>query len=109
MSAWNEDLPFAEVAYDDTLLLQVRGEIDIANVAQLKGQLIRAVTGPWRTVALDLSEVAFLGVTGSHPIEEAATSCERSGRRLHIIRPQPQVRWLLERVGVAEAIVTDVQ
>lgn len=98
-----------EIACGETLVLQPHGEIDLATVGEFDTALTHAVREPWRTVAVDLAEVSFLGLVGSHPIERAVRALRGGRRRIIVTRPSSHARWLLEWLGLGESIVATDQ
>jgi anti-anti-sigma factor len=88
----------------DARMIDAHGDIDLATVAQLSDALQRAVAGQWNTIVVDLADVTFLGLVGSHPIEDAILACRGHSRRVIVTRPRHQARLLLEWLGLGDSI-----
>lgn len=81
-------------------LVQLRGEIDAFNAPCLRDDLRREVEARPAMVALDLSEVEFLGLAGLSVLLEVQQLADERGTTLLLVgSPTPPVERLLGLVG----------
>jgi anti-sigma B factor antagonist len=91
-----------------TVVLVLRGEIDLASAPQLENAAIEAVTatGPSRIV-IDLAGVEFMDSTGLATLIKAQSQARSNNRSLILRHVPPQAQRVLEISGFAEAFVTE--
>jgi anti-anti-sigma factor len=78
--------PLAEVVvteHEGAPLIQVRGEVDMAN-ADFVGERIRAAVGPSAAVVLDLDSVEFFDSSALHMLHRLSAEFDQAGGRLTI-------------------------
>lgn len=86
------------------VVLVVRGEIDIASVAELESALDLALAD--RHLVLDLTEVTFVDSTGLRAFIIANDLAVARGGRLTLAASPGPVRRLLDITGVGENLST---
>jgi anti-sigma B factor antagonist len=87
---------------DATVVLQVKGEIDIASVPTLRAVLDGVFAAAAVDVCIDLSPTTFMDSSGVHFLFETLRRAESVGRRLTVIAPEGNVRRVL-RISGAES------
>ncbi len=93
-----------EISGDDqSTVLAVVGELDLATTPALEAELERAGTGP-ELIILDLRGVAFMDSTGLSLLVKAQRRARESRRRLVVVRGGSQVQRLLTLTGVADRL-----
>ena len=89
---------------DDTLELNVRGEVDLASEPALKGAVECGCLRGSSVIVLDLADVSFMDSSGVRALLEAQEVCRRCHCRLLVTNPAPDVRRLLEIIGVHDLL-----
>jgi anti-sigma B factor antagonist len=84
---------------DDTVIVVVRGEIDLATAPRLDAALSRAEASAAAMVVLDLERVTFMDARGLGILVRHASLEEHAGR-LRITPGPPQVQRLFELSGL---------
>lgn len=79
----------------DNVIVAVRGELDIADAADVAAVLVAAAAGR-RKIIVDLGDLAFIDCSGAAALVRAQLLVERAGGRLLLAAPQPQVLRLFE-------------
>jgi anti-anti-sigma factor len=99
-----EDAPHA-----DTRIVSVRGEIDVGTAPSLRGWLDRASDHGRRSVAIDLSRVSFLAVSGVSLLCEETARLARHHAQLTIVCDRPRTLRIFDvcRLGDTLRIVPD--
>jgi anti-anti-sigma factor len=82
---------------DETTVLELRGELDLAGAPLLQDQLDRVTGG---VLVLDLRKLEFIDSTGLGALVRADQRLRESGGRLVLIRGSRQVQRLLEMTGI---------
>ena len=86
-------------------LLRIRGEIDISNVPQLTADIEAAVPNGASTVALDLTETAYVDSSGIQLLLVLAERLKTRRHTLRLIVPEDSpIRAVLELSGVPALI-----
>ena len=98
-----EQLEITETADSESLVLTIRGELDIATARLLDGRL-RELLAQHRQIVLDLAELAFIDSTGLAVLVSAAQSAERDGGSFTISALSAAAQRVLELSGVAERL-----
>lgn len=83
------------------VVVTVRGEIDLANIAPLRTLLASHADEPWLVV--DMSAVRFCGVACGRLLHTLAVQSLMTGRRFEIV-DNPTVARLLKAAGFASDI-----
>jgi anti-sigma B factor antagonist len=81
----HEDLSFERRG--DVVLVQVRGEVDLSNVAPVRSQLLGAVPNVATALVLDLSGTDHLDSSGVRLIFELSERLESRGQQLRLVVP----------------------
>lgn len=85
-----------------TVILQVQGEIDLGNAAELEAALDSPAAGRARRVILDLAEVPFMDSSGLRVLLSALST---DGRELALaLPPDSPVLRLLELAEVSDRV-----
>ena len=72
------------------------GEIDIATAPAIRRILLAAISGGDVQLAVDMSDVTFIGAAGIGVLVAAANRARQAGGGLSLLAPSRQVRWLLD-------------
>jgi len=78
----------------------LRGDIDIANAADIQRELMQQIWGTSGDLLLDLSEVGMFGSAGVAILVAADAEIRARGGLLIIVDAPPDVAQLLQLVGV---------
>jgi anti-sigma B factor antagonist len=93
-----------ESAVDGTLVVQLRGEIDVMSISSMQAELESTVAAADR-VTLDLSGVTFLDSAGLRMLQLVSSDFLATRRQLRIIAPEGSVvRRLLDLTGLTEVL-----
>lgn len=88
---------------DDEVVLEARGEIDLASVSLLKWYVDEATACDYRVVVIDLSEVTFLDSSGLAVFAVAHSDLTRAGRELVLRGADGTVKRVLDLCGFDQA------
>jgi anti-sigma B factor antagonist len=86
-------------------LVRCTGELDIADAARLRDDLMAAIDSPSHRVIVDLSQVTFLDASILGVLAGAAADLRAAGRSLEVINPCPGVVRLLRLTGLDEVLI----
>ena len=89
-----------------SVVLVLRGELDLASVTQLEHALVDAVSRDSRIV-IDLARVKFIDSMGLATLIHAQRDADANGHSLRLRQVPAQARRLFELAGAAAAFVTD--
>jgi anti-sigma B factor antagonist len=91
------DLITAARKDDDVVVVSVRGEIDLHNSPELRGDLLEILArhAPQRLV-LNLGEVPYMDSSAVAVLVEALQKIRKTGGRIFLTDLQPRVKGLLE-------------
>ncbi|WP_205863897.1 STAS domain-containing protein [Planosporangium mesophilum] len=89
---------------DGTVVIEVRGEIDLGNAERLRGALADTATSvrPVRVV-VDLMQVTFIDSTGIGALAVGRNTARSVGAAFEVRNPPPFVRQQLRMMGLTEA------
>lgn len=73
----------------------------MATMAAFERTLERGIDSD-RDVVVDLSDLTFIDAAGLRALARTADRVRRDGRRLHLARPDPNLRRLLRLAGLDE-------
>ncbi len=90
------------VEHDQSLLVRVDGELDLATAPELDRTLTRAESAHM-DIVLDLDRVSFIDSTGLHVLLKHACA-QTAARRFRLTRGSAQVQRLFELSGVAHLL-----
>ena len=94
---------------DDTTVISVSGELDLASSPALEEELERVAQSDAQLVVVDLRSLEFMDSTGLSVLVRAHQRAEENGRRLGLVNGSQQVQRLLTLTGVADRLtLTDV-
>ncbi|GAA1823015.1 hypothetical protein GCM10009835_49790 [Planosporangium flavigriseum] len=90
---------------DGTVVVDVRGDLDVASTATLRDELTAKVLDmrPPRVV-VDLGLVTFLDSSALNALIGVQRYARKVGASLRVVNPSPFVARLLNTLGVAEAL-----
>lgn len=88
-----EELP------DGSLLLRVRGELDLAAVPFVERALSQCARNGGVRLLVDLSDVSFIDAAGLRVLNEYDARLRNRGGELLLSRPSWQVRYVLKKMG----------
>jgi anti-anti-sigma factor len=87
------------------VVLQVRGEIDMATAGDLDAAILAIESDGCRDVNVDLEEVTFIDSHGLRVLIEAQRTLARRDIQLLVTRPGSQARRLFEITGTADLLM----
>ena len=90
----------ATAGMDDTIVLRLQGELDMATAPGLGRTLDTAIGAGPATIALDLRELTFVDSTGIRVLITACRQAEKAGCRFVVRSPSRPVRKALLLTGV---------
>ena len=85
-------------------LIKLIGELDILGTGEIETKFAGYCNGENIRVVVDLSEVDFLASIGIRLLTLTAKAVARRGGRMALVGPNPEVRRVLEVIGIPEAI-----
>ncbi|NPV26257.1 MAG: anti-sigma F factor antagonist [Firmicutes bacterium] len=89
----------------DTLIVRAHGEMDLAVADQLRTEIDRRLDEtPVRNLIIELANVSFMDSSGLGVLLGRYKRISRGGGKMALIRPQPQVRRVLELSGITRII-----
>ena len=88
---------------ETTQLVAVRGEVDLATVDALRGELSSAL-GRSEKVVLDLREVSFMDTQGLAAVIEAEQVSAASGTPFVVVRAPETVHRLFDMIGLSDRL-----
>lgn len=92
-------------ADQEVLLVRLKGELDLAAAERIRSELDQKIgSNNTRHLLLDLSGVTFIDSSGIGVILGRYRRLANSGGRLGILRPQPQVKRILDIAGVSSLV-----
>jgi anti-sigma B factor antagonist len=89
--------------YDVHVIVALRGELDMADAAEVSGTLTAVAAGRQKTI-VDLAGLVFVDCSGAAALVHAQRQVRRSGGNLLLAAPQPRVR----RVFVLSHLINEV-
>ena len=98
-----EDVTIEVAATGPTVVVMVRGELDIASTCSLTTQL-RDAAGHGRDVVVDLSQVTFIDSTALRTLIAAHRVLEDAGHRLVLADPSAVVTRVLTLSGLVSLL-----
>jgi anti-sigma B factor antagonist len=94
--------PSTAAVSPETAVVELRGEIGIADAAATWDRVRRTLSHGPRTLVLDLSGVTFMDSTGLGTLLRIANECPSRGIRLAVRSPSLQVRRIMQVTGTQE-------
>ena len=92
---------------DGAAVVQVRGEIDIATVGQLRRCLVDLVEAGHREIVLDLGELYFIDSTGIGVLIGAHRRAAAAGGRLVLRSVSPRTYDVLRMVALDRVLIIE--
>ena len=90
---------------DSSLVIEVVGEVDSDNCAELRRRLADLMIGESTArVALDLAELTFIGSAGVRELLHCREAAERYGGHFEICEAHEHVRQVLHLCGLTELL-----
>jgi anti-anti-sigma factor len=89
---------------DGTVVIEIRGEIDLASAEELRTALIDTVRNlrPVR-IAVDMMHVTFVDSTGIGALAAGQNAARSTGATFELRNPPPFVRQQLRMMGLTDA------
>lgn len=100
-------ITFNTVRDNDVVLLEVCGEVDLDHAEELREAVLGTFSERPGEVRVDLSKVTFLNSSGIGALLAGTKEAETRGTRFSVRNPQPQVRKVIDMVGLTELLGTD--
>ena len=91
---------------NDRVVVELAGELDMANAPLLQSSIEGSELSGTKTVVLDLQGLTFLDSTGLRIILAAREQCWRRGQEFAVTPGSQQVQRLLSVTGVGEHLRT---
>ncbi|MFI0243130.1 STAS domain-containing protein [Streptomyces sp. NPDC016845] len=88
----------------DTVLLHVRGELDLATAPELEALLARLTS---RRCELDLSHVPFIDSTGINLLTRHHRLAQKTGGHLRVVAVTRAVRRVLDITGTSTLLLSE--
>jgi len=85
-------------------VVALRGEIDVGTTPALRDWLGRASDGGRRSVAVDLTNVDFMAVSGLYVLCDEQARLARREARLTLIGPSPRIERLFEACRLGDVV-----
>lgn len=97
------------ISFDTTrangaLVLAVTGEVDLDTAGKLREAVLDTFTEQPPEVRVDLSGVSFLNSSGLSALLAGLKEAQSRGVRFAVVDAQPQVRKVIEMVGLTEML-----
>ena len=89
---------------DDTVVVGIAGELDLADEARMDLAVDFVVGLGIPNVVVDLSRCEFVDATGLRMLLRAQHRIDRAGAKLAVITPLPRVRRVMDITGVSERL-----
>jgi anti-sigma B factor antagonist len=102
----NEQLRIERRREGDRIVVELEGELDMANAPLLQSAIEDQELTASKTVVLDLQGLTFLDSTGLRIILAAREQCWRRGQEFAVTPGSQQVQRLLSVTGVGEHLRT---
>lgn len=85
---------------DDTVVVSVAGDVDLATAPELDGAVSAAVNDAAGDVVVDLAGMTFIDSAGINALLKGRRLADGRGLRFRIVNPDGVVRDVLELTGV---------
>jgi anti-anti-sigma factor len=89
----------------DGVLIEARGELDVATAPALHEQLFGDGIGPGQRIVVDLSQLSFIDSCGIREIIRAHEALNDGETRLSLVRPNGQVAEVIEITGADQFLI----
>jgi anti-sigma B factor antagonist len=84
----------------DTIVLRLRGDLDMAVSPELREQLAAALEAKPKRIIVDMKEISFMDSSGVAVLVVALQACGRKRMNLSLAAPSAPVRNVLEMSGL---------
>ncbi len=84
------------------MLIQVAGEVDVSNAAELRTALESALADGSAKVEIDFTDVSYIDSTGIGVLVGAAHRAHETGATFTVAHPQKNVARVFDLLGVSE-------
>jgi anti-sigma B factor antagonist len=91
---------------DDTTLVTVEGEVDLASAGHFREELERALSDS-PVVVVDVGQMTFIDSSGLNALVKARRVAESAGRTLRLRHPTPMFLHLLHITRLGSVFVID--
>ena len=88
----------------DVVTVALHGEVDVANVGQVRRSLVEAVESRPRAIVVDLSALSFIDSTGLGALIFGFQRARDEGIGFQLARPSQGVRQILVLSGLREVV-----
>jgi anti-sigma B factor antagonist len=85
----------------------IRGDVDLATVAQLRADLKRTIVCDGTDVVVDCTDMTFIDSAGIVALLEAHRMLEAAGRQLQIVNVAPSLRGVFTILGLDDLLRHD--
>jgi anti-anti-sigma factor len=99
-----DDSHLSRAAYGDAVVVAARGEFDLALSSRLREALEDAIREVSPRLVVDLAEASFFDSTGIGALMSASKLARANGGWVRLVRPQPNVRRVLELTQIAQVL-----
>lgn len=89
-------------------VVSLHGELDLTTVDGLRGVTTEVVRSGYRSLVLDLTDVAFMDTHGVRALVDAQRTMQSSGGSVVVRNPGEAVRRLLEVGGVVGLVSVEI-
>jgi len=83
---------------------RLSGEIDMANVAELRADLSGLIATTNEPLEIDCTDLLFIDSQGVHALVDAATALNAKGLRLSLINVGDDRRWVFQTLGLDDLL-----
>ena len=97
-------IKFDTVRENDLVQLRVEGEVDLDHAEELREAVLATFSEQPGEVRVDLSGVSFLNSSGLGALLAGYKEAETRGTRFSVRNPQPQVRKVIDMVGLTDML-----
>src|SRR5437870_13666837 len=88
-------------------LYRLRGEVDMANAAEVRADLRRVIGSNGAHLVVDCTHLTFIDSTGIAVLLEANQKLEAAGRHMLILDVQPGPRRTFDALGLTDLLRYD--
>ena len=89
---------------DGAVLVTAAGEVDVSCASELRDALDAILREGAALVQVDLEQVPYIDSTGIGVLVGAAHSAEEAGQTLVVLRPQRNVKRVLDMLGISQQL-----
>jgi anti-sigma B factor antagonist len=101
------DFGITAAVNDSKAVVAVRGELDVSTAPRLKETLGQLIDKGVRDLTLDLTDLVFIDSNGLHALVASLKRLRERDGTLRLRAPRPNVRKVLEIVGLTEVVPID--